>query len=189
MINFNLVLLLFLSVFSLGCSQNNEIESNERVLIELSQTILNDLENKDFNSISDYVYELEGLEFSPYFEYPFERFVFDKKELTNFFDIETKYEWGIYDGSGDPIVLTPKEYYKRFIYDIDYKEKASIILDKEYVGEIYRFHNKEDVEIVQIHYKGDEETEFINFKTLAFIFKNIKGKWFLIGIWHNEATV
>jgi hypothetical protein len=108
--------------------------------------------------------------------------------------IKQTYVWGNYDGIGNQIKLTPKQYYKEFIYDIDFLSKAqAYYINNEklrksklfkYICKIYPASN-----LVQYDYRGTKETGFNDFKRLYLIFEHIDKQWFIVGIVHGEKTV
>ena len=74
---------------------------------------------------------IKGVRFTPYTYVSLEDdMVFNKEDIKNFFNDEKVYVWGIYDGIGDDISLTPGKYYERFIYSADFKNANEIGYNK-----------------------------------------------------------
>src|SRR5690606_4652430 len=104
-----------------GVILSDSAESAETVTRHADQ-LLDALANKDTEAMKALVHPERGVRFSPYsFVDVDQHVVFMPEDLETFFSDETEYEWGTYDGKGDPIVLTPADYYDRFIFDLDYR--------------------------------------------------------------------
>lgn len=191
------VLLFFLLVNCNGLLAQQS--SNE--LANISNEVLKLIKSADFKRLSEYVHKSKGLQFSPYddvYEGGPDVIKFLKENVKNFMTIDKIYVWGVYDGSGFDIKLTPKEYYKQFIYDIDFEKKADILfvgnikskapkdinIDLEYIFKTYPKST-----IAHYYYKGSLNNSFCDFKKLTLVFEKIEGKWFLIGIIHGEKGV
>lgn len=170
----------------------------ESDLPKISKAVLNLIKLADFNRLNKYVHEYRGLQFSPYddvYDGGPDVTTFSKKDINSFMTSNTKYNWGVYNGSGLDIKLTPKQYYNEFIYDIDFEEKADVV----FIGDMeskapesinidlaYIFKAYPNSTIVHYYYRGSAENEFCDFKKLTLIFEKIEEKWFLIGIMHGE---
>lgn len=191
------VLLFFFLVSCNGLiaqQSNNELSNNSNDVLKL-------IKSSDFKRLSEYVHKSRGLQFSPYddvYEGGPDVIRFSKKNVKNFMTIKKIYIWGVYDGSGFDIKLTPKEYYKKFIYDIDFEKEADVVfigninskspkdinIDLDYLFRIYPKST-----IAHYYYKGSLDNSFCDFKKLTLVFEKIEEKWFLIGIMHGEKGV
>lgn len=195
-INFFMLLLFFL----VNCSGLLYQQSNNE-LSNTSNEVLKLIKSANFKRLSEYVHKTKGLQFSPYddvYEGSPDVIKFLKKNVKNFMTLKKIYIWGVYDGSGFDIKLTPKEYYKKFIYDIDFEKKADVIfignkkskvpqdinIDLDYIFRIYPKSS-----IAHYYYKGSQDNSFCDFKKLTLVFEQLEGKWFLIGIIHGEKGV
>lgn len=90
-------------------------EEHELTMRELSDEIIEALDNKDMQTVTQYVHPEKGLLFSPYVYVEEDAVVFEKSEVASILDSEEIYDWGNYDGKGTSIKLTPSEYFDEFI--------------------------------------------------------------------------
>lgn len=196
-VTFFFVLLFF---FLFNCNGLIAQQSNNE-LSKTSNEVLKMIKSTDFKRLSEYVHKSKGLQFSPYddvYEGGPDVIRFSKQNVKSFMTIKKIYIWGVYDGSGFDIKLTPKEYYKKFIYDIDFEKKADVVfignikskspkdinIDLDYIFRIYP-----KSAIAHYYYKGSLDNSFCDLKKLTLVFEKIEEKWFLIGIMHGEKGV
>ena len=189
------VTVFFLNSHSCTAGQLHSLHTSEK-LLEKAAVVLDLLEAADFKSLSRHVNPSKGLNFSPYSKDLAELFIinFSQKDVSNFKNDNKQYIWGHYDGSGLPISMTPTEYYKQFIYDINYKaqaEKRIIYSSQLKIMDEYRALYKiyPNSILIQYHFKGTEETGLKDFKDLILIFTEIQNKLYLEGLAHSESTV
>jgi hypothetical protein len=102
------------------------------------------------------------------------------------------YTWGVHDGSGEPIKGTFAEYYKQFIYDLDFAAAPKVgwgeILGKgtivDNVKEAYP-----DGVFVEYHFPGvDAKYQGMDWRSLRLIFEREGQQWYLTGIMHGQWT-
>lgn len=192
--------IVFFLLFFLGCG-SLPAQTSKNELANTSKEVLKLIKSADFGRLSEYVDASKGLQFSPYddvYENGPDSTKFSKQNVKNFMTIDKPYVWGVYDGSGFDIKLTPKEYYKSFIYDIDFEKKADIVfigdfnskppkgmnIDLDYIFKLYP-----NTTIAHYSYKGSPANGFCDLKKLTLVFERIEKKWFLIGIIHGEKGV
>lgn len=100
--------------------------------------------------------------------------------------------WGAYDGTGEPILLTTMEYFKKFVYDKDFAN-ASQISYNALLGSGNTLENQfqvySDSIIVEYYLPGDPKYEGIDWSSLRLVFNNYGNDWYLIGVIHNEWTI
>ena len=109
-----------------------------------------------------------------------------------FADDKRKYVWGTVDGEGSPIMMTPAEYFNRYVYDKNFRTSSVIGLNTivrsgnmlENVKEVFP-----DAEFVELHDPGSEEYEGIDWKSLKLVFEKWNGERKLVAVIHGEWTV
>jgi hypothetical protein len=149
----------------------------------------------NFATLAKYVHPQRGLEFSPYSRnlIDLQTIRFSQAEVVKFGVDERIYTWGTFDGSGEPILMTPSDYFKEFVYDIDYIRKAkrtTTIPKQRTPGEFSGLHKYYPEElIVRYHYPGTPDNEYIDFRDLILLFSVIEGRWYLVGVALAESTV
>ena len=110
---------------SLG-SENDTLDKDTS-FIDFSNQILNVLDETNLLSFSQFIHPKKGCIFVPYtlieeIEQNFKANAFESTLVKN----DTLF-WGFEDGSGDSIRLTIQSYFKRYVYDVDYKNKSTEI--------------------------------------------------------------
>ena len=98
-------------------------QQKDSTLLSLTKDVLTVIKNKKYDSLALFIHPDEGVRFSPnaYIDTAVDKiFTIEifKKDATA--KKHQKFTWGEYDGSGDPINLTIDEYFKRFVYDVDF---------------------------------------------------------------------
>lgn len=161
-----------------------------------ADVILGALKNADFRALADQVCSGSRLTYSPYARNlsKLPRISFTRRDVAAFGGSRKKYVWGAYDGSGDPIRLTPREYHTEFVYDVDYKASAAKThLDRK------AFAADADLaalakayptaEIVTYKYAGTSDASYKDARGLILVFEKRAGNWCLRAIAHDEAGV
>lgn len=113
--------------------------------------------------------------------------------MENFASDKNRYMWGKYDGSGNPIELTPYEYFKAFVYDKDYLSASEIGVNTvvksgnslENIQEIFP-----DARFIDFYSPGaDPGAGGLDWSSLRLVFEEYHGKLMLTVILHSECTV
>nr|WP_300004252.1 hypothetical protein [Tissierella sp.] len=159
-----------------------------------SVKVLKALKEEDMESLKKYIHPEKGVRLTSYGYVDFDKdFVVKRDELVEMFKDPKTRSWGEYDGRGDPIELSLKDYYKEFIYDQDFLNPHLVAINNtvsmgntiDNVKEAYP-----EGEYIESYFKGfDEQFEGIDWRSLKLVFEEYKGKWYLVGIIHNEWTV
>lgn len=176
---------------------HNEEEFIERedsdIFLIKALRVMEDIKAKDFESISDYVGE-DGLLFSPYGYVDRENSVIlSKNDLEDLDENEEEYEWGNYDGIGEPIILDFNSYYDEFIYDQDFLN-PHIIGNNVRIGVGNTIDNIQEVfndsVFVEFHFEGfDDEFEGLDWVSLRLVFAQDGSTWNLLAIVHDQWTI
>jgi hypothetical protein len=197
----------FYEWIQIGCAKENDFcdethfnnqadtEQQTKKIIEAraSETILA-IKNKDAEKISKIIHPEKGVRFSPYQNVNKERdMVFSASQFLSFFKNKEKYLWGVYDGSGLPINLTPSEYYNKFIYNADFVSAPEVsynrIIGK---GNIINnvFESYPGAIVVEYHFSGfDPQYEGMDWSSLELVFEEKDAGWYLTGIVHGQWTI
>ncbi|MGI6358554.1 MAG: hypothetical protein ACOX2K_07690 [Bacillota bacterium] len=152
------------------------------------------LRDKDFAGVADWVHPDKGLRFTPYAFIEVEKDRrFSAEEVAGLMGDETVYEWGFYDGSGEPIELTFADYYQRFVYDQDFVN-AQVIGNNysvsygntiDNIGEAYP-----DGKYIEFYFPGlHPEYGGADWRSLRTVFEQENDTWYLVGIVHSEWTI
>ncbi len=194
-----LIFILLISVsselFSFEAENSNDLlYKNDSVLLDLTKEILTAIKDKDYKQLTEYIHPEDGIRFSPY------GFIDTANDVTatrstfrlNAY-INKKRVWGYFDGSGDPIKMTSKEYFKRFVYDADFlnAEKTSLNVclgsgnSQNNILAIY-----DNLPFTESYFSGfDEKFGGMDWRALRLVFKEYEGEYYLVAIVHDEWTI
>lgn len=148
----------------------------------------------DFATLSAMIHPALGLTFTPYSTVNAEtdRTVAPEAMAAFLSDAET-YTWGIYDGSGEPIVMTNADYWTRFVWDADYAAAPNVTENEiRMTGTAYdnALESYPRAALVDYHYDGiDPQYEGIDWRSLTLVLLPENGVWYLVGVIHGEMTM
>lgn len=170
------------------------VNDDSITLMSMSMSILKSCKEKDFITFSSFVHPIAGVRFSPY------AFVdtsahprLSAQALIEVAKSKRKINWGVYDGSGEPIILSADEYFKKFVYDKEFivapQQSINRILGAgnslNNLKEIYR-----DCDFTEFYFPGtDPRYGGMDWKTLRLVFKKEKDKTYLLAIIHDQWTI
>ena len=159
---------------------------------EAADLIITALAEEDLETVAAFVHPILGVRFTPYAYLMEEQLVFNPEELSVLMESEVVYTWGSYDGTGDPIELTFREYYNEFIYSADFLNPDEIGVN-ERIGQGNSLDNiaefYENPTYVEYYLSGTEEYAGMDWQSLRLVFTLEDGRWFLIGIVHDQWTI
>jgi hypothetical protein len=163
-------------------------------LTEYAYQILGYIQNRDYVSLSEAVHPEFGVVFSPYATINLSsNKYFTAAQVAGFGEDKNIYVWGKYDGSGDPIELTPTDYFNRFVFDKDYTGASEIGIDSvvqtgnalENIKEMFP-----DIRFVDFHISGvDDKLDGLDWSSLRLGFEEYNGVLKLTVILHSEWTI
>lgn len=166
-------------------------DSARLTIAERAQEVLSILATKELHKLIPLVHPDSGLSFSPYGFVSKASRTFKPDELTSLWKNKQKFFWGLYNGSGRPIRRTFQEYYKRFVYDRDYRSSALVAYNA--IQRTDMFVNVFDVyprSIVVDHlFLASPEFEEMDWRALRLVFTEHQGEWYLTHIVHDEWTI
>lgn len=177
---------------------NEYMASTEQTLSTLSKDLISDtthtvirlIRDKDFQSLSKYVHPNKGLKISHTTDLKTSKEnIIPYSQISSVYLDTKKYTWGIIDGEGKDIKLSFKEYYDMYIYDVDYANKAEITYNKytqrttQGINDVYERYSSGIV--VEYFYKGTEENNYIDWKSLYLCYEQIDSKWYLSAVIHS----
>ena len=178
--------------------QVQELESQQQSaptsLLATAVTVVELIDDADFDSVADYVHPVDGVRFSPYgYVDTANHLVFSGNDLDGIMQSSQQYTWGAFDGTGDPIDMTFTEYYDRFIYDHEFAN-PELIGNDTIIGTGNTLINLDDVypdaSFVEFHFSGfDPQYDGMDWRSLRLVFEEDNGNWQLVGIVHDEWTI
>lgn len=149
---------------------------------------------QDMAKLSQLVHPDKGVRFSPYGHVDTKTdLVFSAGQIKNIVSDKKVYNWGSFDGSGQPIELTFDEYYRKFIYDKDFANAKDIGYNK-ILGKGNTANNSFEVYpnsiIVEYHFPGfDQKYQGMDWRSLRLVFEKKGADWYIVGIIHDQWTI
>lgn len=169
--------------------------NKDAALTHLTKEILGVFKSGQYSRLDSFIHPVEGVRFSPYATVsPDEDKHFSPEEFNKLVTIgkNKKTKWGNYDGSGEAIYLTPAEYFKKFVYDANFvlPNKFSI---NNFIGAGNSLNNLKKVysnsDFTESYSTGSRKYGGTDWKTVRLVFKEIDGKYYLVGVVHDQWTI
>ncbi len=176
-------------------SLQNQLQSQpSSSLLVTAFNVIDLLEDQDMNSLSSFIHPNKGVRFTPYAYIDLqEDLFFTSQQISGLLQSSQVYNWGNYDGTGDPIDLSFSDYYNLFIYDVDFAN-PHMIGNNVMIGTGNSINNIGQTypngEFVEFHFTGFDPGLFeMDWKSLRLVFEEFNGAWYLVGIVHDQWTI
>lgn len=169
-------------------------ETTEGKLRQLGENALKALRDRDMERLSPMVHPDKKLRFSPYtFVDLNQALAFSAGELKTLMSSDKVYTWGLYDGSGEPIKLTFREYMDTFVYDRDFLNAEEVGFNR-IIGKGNTINNifsvYPDAVMLEYYFSGfDPRYEGLDWECLRLIFEQKDGTWYLVAVVHDQWTI
>lgn len=168
--------------------------AKESNIVETAQLALNLIKEGDYAKLSEMVHPVDGVYFSPYSNIDLKTDMhFTAGQLAKFAADGTNYLWGYTDGEGAPIELTPKKYFEKYVFDVDYTE-APVIGRNYIVKSGNSIENVQtvfpDCQFVEFHFPEiDKQYNGMDWRSLRLVFREYQGENKIVAIVHDQWTV
>ena len=149
---------------------------------------------KDYDTLAAFVHPEEGVTFTPYSTVDRDSDLrFTAAQVRQFSTDQTVYTWGVSDGLGSLIELTPAEYFSTYVFNTDYTQAPEIGVDRilqsgnalENLTEAYP-----GCRFVEFHFPGlDPANAGLDWCSLKLVFSPSDSCWQLVGIIHSQWTI
>ncbi|MDR1589266.1 MAG: hypothetical protein LBS51_03635 [Oscillospiraceae bacterium] len=173
---------------------DGEAQAQNSYLVEKAYDILEVIKEGDYAALARSVHPEYGVVFSPYAAISLAtNKCFTESQVADFATDANTYVWGVYDGSGDPIELTPAEYFARFVYNRDFA-RASVVGVNYIVRSGNALENITEVfpgvRFVDFYLPGDDKSpDSYDWNSLRLGFEEHSGGLRLTVIVHSEWTI
>jgi hypothetical protein len=162
-------------------------------VMKVSRRAVLALRDKNMAGLAALVHPAKGVRFSAYGYIDKEGdLVFKRPQVSRLLDNKTLYQWGEYDGSGDPIKMRFVKYYAAFIYDRDFARAPHV----DYNNVIGRGNTIVNIveaypngKFVEYHFPDSQDGGAMNWNSLRLVFEKSGKQWYLVGISHDEWTI
>lgn len=165
----------------------------QKIIRNRTQEIIQIIKNKDWNKLSEIASE-EGIRFSPYtFVDVKSDKVLSREQIKTVPNDKYKYTWGTFDGSGEPMILSFQDYYKKFIMSHEFNKTTDISYNSpEQRGNI--INNVDDVYkrniTIEYHVAGvDPKYAGMDWGSLKIVLQEENGEWKIVAIVHDGWTI
>ena len=152
------------------------------------------IKTESFDRLAEMVHPNDGVFFSPYSNIDLNTDKhFTAEQVANFAADETAYQWGYTDGEGAPINLTPKQYFKKYVFDQDYT--AAPIIGRNYIVKSGNsIENVQDVfpdcQFVEFHFPSlDKQYEGLDWCTLRIVLREYQETYKIVAVIHDQWTI
>lgn len=139
--------------------------------------------------VSPYVHREKGVVMSPYVSIPEDPAVFEQTEIPALLEKEETIVWGIYDGKGTPIELTPADFFDMTLY---------LSADEVWINEEKDRGNTENNlkelfpnnTVIAYYNSGSDEYTSIDWSSILFVYEqDEQGLYYLVAIVRDVWTV
>ncbi|MBB6733033.1 hypothetical protein [Cohnella zeiphila] len=174
-------------------SESPRVSEEKSALHDAAKDVVEALRDRDLKRLAGWIDGERGLRFSPYAHLDAKSgLVFKAGQLPSFRDAD-KLEWGVYDGSGEPISLTFRDYFEKFVYDQDFAD-APDMNENKLKGKGNSAYNGQEVypgsSFVEFHYPGfDDKLEGQDWESLILTFVPSGRDWRLCAVTHAQWTI
>ncbi len=170
------------------------LQDKDAVLTSLTKEVLTIFKNKQYTRLDSLIHPEEGVRFSPYATVSAEDNRFSRQAFHQLVTTQKnkKINWGHYDGSGDPILLTPAEYFNLFVYDGNFLQPSKFDINNfiRTGNSINNLRNSyEGSDFTESHQDGTTQNSGIDWKSVRLVFKQWQGKYYLVGVVHDQWTI
>ena len=167
----------------------------ENSVIATANAVLDALEQQDGKRLAALAHPQKGVRFSPSasVDLKVDR-VFSRDQIERFWTDRSIYLWGYADGSGDPIMRTPAQYWREYILTRDFRQASSVTVNDDQAS-------GNTVNNVVAVYPGATRVEYyikpstrdsveqLDWTALRLVFEQVDGSWFLVGVILDQWSV
>lgn len=171
------------------------IASRDSVLTGLTKQVLTIFKNKQYAKLDSLIHPDEGIRFSPYATVDLNNDKqFSRQEYKALVTKgkSEKLNWGSYDGTGEPILLTADEYFKKFVYDANFVQPDQLGIDKiiqsgNSINNLKAIYDGSN--FTESSFRGSKKYGEIDWKSVRLVFKKVGEKYYLVAIVHDQWTI
>jgi hypothetical protein len=183
-------LLAALTLFA--CTERN---MGDRDPADVAARAIRAISAKNWSVLARLADPTHGVRFSPYaYVDTTDGVVLSSAEIAALGNDSRLRRWGSYDGSGEPIQLTVQAYFERFVCDHDFAS-AKPGPPNERIGtgnslnNINEAYSGRDAVFFEYYVPGTKVYEGMDWRSLRLILGRTQGRWYLIGVVHDEWTI
>lgn len=164
-------------------------EEAEKLVGYMTDDIIKAIKGFDPKSLARYIHPTKGVCFSASTMISRSDPVFTREQVSDFISNPQEYIWGIYSGSGENMVLSPKAYFTEILYNRRFEEspvRFNEVYD-DFRGNHYLVYPNSVV--VEYFYEGTKEWGFVDTAVLRVVFQQHADRnWYIVGIIHADRS-
>lgn len=152
------------------------------------------LQRRDIDSLAKLAHPTKGIRFTPYTRVDTATDLrFTREQLTAAWARPDSLLWGSFDGTGDPMRLTFRQYFDRFVYDFDAVRAPRVARDSAPMGIGNSIYNLREVypgaTIVEFNSPGtDPKYGGMDWRSLWVVLERVGEEYRVVGIIHGSWT-
>ncbi len=175
---------------------NSSLESGtvnkEETLKTLNNEILSTLKMKDYVKFTNYIHPEKGVRSSMYgYVNPKKDKNFTKEEFKKYVTTNIKFTWGDQDGTGDPLILSIKDYLIQWVFKKDFTKGEFHF--NTFKGTGNSLNNLKEIypnnDFTENYIGGSEEYGEMDWNCLRFVFEELYGTYYLVAVINDEWTI
>jgi hypothetical protein len=160
----------------------------------LAHEVVRVLSRRDIDSLAKLAHPTKGIRFTPYTRV-------DSKTDRRFTPSELRTQWpkpdsllwGTFDGSGDPMRLSFRQYFDKFVYDFDFARAPRVARDSATMGNGNSIYNLKEAypgaTIVEFNSPGaDPKYGGMDWRSLWVVLEKLDSRWVVVGLVHGSWT-
>lgn len=164
----------------------------QELVRSMADQVVSAFQARELEQVALMVNPSEGLRFSPYSYVRQEDVRLRVVELPDMLEEPDVYEWGTFEGSGEPISMNFADYFARFVYDVDFAAAPQVSINQR-LGMGSTIDNAAEFYpgsiIVEYYFPGfEEQYQGMDWRSLRLVFMDYRGRWVLSGVIHDEWT-
>jgi hypothetical protein len=165
--------------------------NKDSLLSSTGNKVLSILKNKQYDSLVKYF--SDSVHFSPYGFIGSGEQTLTAGNFTKLLSDNRKVNWGAFDGSGDPIILTLQQYFEKFVYPADFLKAEKWAIDS-FIKTGNSLNNLKKVypgsRFIEYHFSGfDKDYAGVDWVSLRLVFKEWNNEYLLVAIVHDQWTI
>jgi hypothetical protein len=165
----------------------------KQVITRRANEALSLLVKHDYQKLEPYIHPQKGLRFSPYAHVDLKNdIVISGQQLARAASEPRKYQWGYYDGSGEPMKFTINDYFSKHLIRKDFYRNATKIGYNEVIGTGNSINNRNKIypNTLQVEYymDGSEKYGGMDWQSICLVFELYENQYYLVGIINNQWT-
>lgn len=156
----------------------------------INDEVLQSLKMKDYEKFSTFIHPEKGVTFSMYSYVNTKKDKhFSLEDFRKYSSSPIKFTWGEKDGTGDPLILSLKDYLEQWVFKKDFTQSQFSL--NSYQGQentINNIRKTYEGSLVENYIPGTEEYGLMDWNSLFFVFSEYEGQYYLVAVINNSWT-